>query len=535
MNFSLNSRRGRLIVCLTYLLVLLLVTLSFAGAQEKLDASSTRGKQIYTQGTIASGKPILAYLGSEALEVPGSSMACANCHGVAGQGKPEGGITPSNITWEVLTKPYGLTHSSGRRHPPYTNRAVELALTRGLDPAGNKLLAVMPRYAMSREDMADLIAYLAHVGKDRDPGITETTITLGTLLPAKGPLAEMGEAIKGVTTAYFDDVNKAGGVYNRRIDLKFAETGETADATRINLETLLSEPVFATLGAFIAGSERETLPVFSQKEVPLVGPFTLYPQTSTPINRQVFYLLSGIEGQQRALIEFAAKKPEVTRGGIAIVYPEDQNTLPVVAAMKLQIQRAGLAAPQTLSYVTGRFDPIEAAKQLKQGNRAAVFLLGSSEASLLFLTEAEKLGWFPLIGLSNVGTEIFKAPAGFDGRIFLPLPTSPADQSGEGVNEFRALATKHSLSTRHLAAQISAYSAAKIFVECLKRAGKDLSREKLIQALESLYEHPTGLTPAVTYGPNRRIGAMGAYVITINLKDKQFVPASGWIDLEQAR
>ena len=35
-------------------------------------------------------------------------MACANCHGFDGQGKPEGGITPSNLTWEVLSKPYGL-------------------------------------------------------------------------------------------------------------------------------------------------------------------------------------------------------------------------------------------------------------------------------------------------------------------------------------------------------------------------------------------------------------------------------------------
>ena len=49
-------------------------------------------------------------------------------------------------------------------------------------------------------------------------------------------------------------------------------------------------------------------------------------------------------------------------------------------------------------------------------------------------------------------------------------------------------------------------------VESLKRAGKDLSREKLIQTLEALYEYRTGLTPAITYGPNRRIGAMGAYV-----------------------
>jgi ABC-type branched-subunit amino acid transport system substrate-binding protein len=115
--------------------------------------------------------------------------------------------------------------------------------------------------------------------------------------------------------------------------------------------------------------------------------------------------------------------------------------------------------------------------------------------------------------------------------VFLSFPTSPADQNAEGLKEFQALAEKYKLPTHHLAAQISAYSADKILVEALKRAGKDLSRERLIQALEGLYEYSTGLTPAITYGPNRRLGANGAYIVTINLKEKQFLPASGWIDV----
>jgi ABC-type branched-subunit amino acid transport system substrate-binding protein len=141
--------------------------------------------------------------------------------------------------------------------------------------------------------------------------------------------------------------------------------------------------------------------------------------------------------------------------------------------------------------------------------------------------------WFPFIFLSSSsgGTEIFTAPPRFKGKLFFSFPTSPADQTQEGINEFRALATKYKLPGHHLAVQMSAYCAAKILVEALKRAGKDLSREKLISALEGLYEYPTGLTPAITYGPNRRIGALGAYVVTIDLEQKQFLPAGGWINI----
>jgi ABC-type branched-subunit amino acid transport system substrate-binding protein len=130
-----------------------------------------------------------------------------------------------------------------------------------------------------------------------------------------------------------------------------------------------------------------------------------------------------------------------------------------------------------------------------------------------------------------VSTALFESPVGFDGKIFLTFPSAPNDQKEEGLREFRTVAEKYKLPQKHLAAQISAYSSAKILIEALKRAGKDLSRERLIQALEGLYNFQTGLTPAITYGPNRRIGAMGAYIVTVDLKEKKFVPVSGWVSV----
>ena len=504
-------------------------------AQDPLTPEQRRGKQIYVLGTSVAGKEILAYIGESSLEVPGSAMACASCHGLDGQGKPEGGVNPSNLTWEALTKPYGVTHADGRKHPPYTERGLELAINRGTDPAGNRLLNIMPRYEMSRADLADLIAYLQRLGKDRDPGISEGRIVIGTAGPAKGALGEMGQAVKAIHAAFFEEINSQGGVYSRRLELKVVETGETANETRANLERLLKDQqVFAMTGTFIAGSEKEIIPLMAQQEVPSIGPFTLYPQTGLPLNRQVFYLLSGIDGQVRALVDFAAKKPEIKSSGVAVLYPTSELNTSVFEAIKDQSKKAGLGVPQAFEYVAGRFDVAGAVQQCRQSNRDAVFFLGGSEDAQTFMTEADKLGWFPGLFLSSSSgvAKIFSSPVGFDGKVFLAFPTTPADQSAEGIKEFRALAEKYKLPTHHMAAQLSAFSADKILVEALRRAGKDLSREKLIQALEGFYEYPTGLTRAITYGPNRRIGANGAYIVTIDLKEKTFLPASGWIDIK---
>lgn len=504
-----------------------------ATAQNPLSSQESRGKQIYMLGTSKSGKDILAYIGDSALEVPGSTMACANCHGVNGHGKPEGGIDPSNITWEALSKPYGVTHSSGRKHPPYTARALELAITRGVDPGGNKLLNAMPRYQMSKEDLDDLVLYLKRLGTDVDPGISDDKIVIGTAVPVSGPLAEMGGAIRDVISAYFSEVNAQGGIYGRRLDLKFTETGAEAAATRNNVERLIKdEKLFAMTGMFLAGAEREVLPLLAQWEVPLVGPLTLDPQPGAPLNRHVFYLVSGNAAQARALVSFVAKKPELKERGLAVVYRPSGLNSSVLAAIKEQAQKEFSKAPQVYELTAKSFDAAEFVTRVKQNDPAAVFFLGSGEELFSFMKEAEKASWFPYILLQAGATaNVFEAPSGFEGKIFLTVPTSPVDQTADGLREFRALAGKYKLPQKHLAAQVTAYSGAKVLVEALKRVGKDVSRESLIHALEGFYDYQTGLTPAISYGPNRRIGAIGAYVVVVDLKQKRFVPAGGWVGI----
>jgi ABC-type branched-subunit amino acid transport system substrate-binding protein len=503
-------------------------------AQTSLSAREMRGKQIYFRGTSPSGKEILAYVGDSSLEAPASNFPCVNCHGSDGLGKPEGGVTPSNISWDALTKVYGVKHPNGRQHPAYTPRGLELAITRGIDPGGNKLQTVMPRYVLSPQDLADLVVYLERLGKYVEPGISESKITIGTLVPSKGALVEMGQVTTTVIKAFFDELNSQGGIYSRRLELKVIETAETPERTRANVERLINdEQVFAMTGAFIAGYEKEIAPLMAEKEVPLIGPMTLYPQTGFPLNRQVFYLLSGAEEQASALLDFIRQNAKFNNKSIVFAYARNDLNARMVAAMNERSKKNGLRSPQTFAYEPGRFDAPALAKQFQQARHDIVFLLASSEEVASFLKEAATLAWYPFVFLpGTVGAlDLYQAPPGFNGKVFMSFPTSPTDHTEAGLKEFRALASKYNFPSQHRVAQVSAYTAAKILVEALKRAGRNLTREELIKALEGFYEYSTGLTPAITYGPNRRIGAMGAYVVTVDLEKKQFSSASGWISI----
>src|SRR4029450_6593727 len=99
-------------------------------------------------------------------------------------------------------------------------------------------------------------------------------------------------------------------------------------------------------------------------------------------------------------------------------------------------------------------------------------------------------------------------------------PTPPACLQGNTFSPTRA------------PAQASAIAAARILVHALELCGKDLSRERLVTTLEGLYEYDTGLMPKITFGPNRRIGALGAYVVTLDPEKKLFPASAEWIPVQ---
>lgn len=151
--------------------------------QHSLSPEERRGKAFYLRGESATGQEVTAEIGE--ISVPASTMTCAGCHGARGEGKTEGGVTAGKLNWSYLTTPYGHAHEGGRKHPAFSENSFIRTLTAGVDPGGNKVLVAMPRYRMPLQDMANVIAYLKRIELDTDPGLTETSILVGTLLPEK--------------------------------------------------------------------------------------------------------------------------------------------------------------------------------------------------------------------------------------------------------------------------------------------------------------------------------------------------------------
>jgi mono/diheme cytochrome c family protein len=158
-----------------------------------------RGKEIYRTGA---GTALVGETRVSAAIVP-----CASCHGADGRGRAEGGVRPPDIRRTALTKPYAA---------PYDDRLLRRAITTGVSSSGKRLNPVMPRYELPRADLDALIAYLHVLGDEAVPGVTDTTIRAGVVLPpaARAPLE-----------AWVKNFNANGGVYGRTLDVRYADPG----------------------------------------------------------------------------------------------------------------------------------------------------------------------------------------------------------------------------------------------------------------------------------------------------------------------
>jgi ABC-type branched-subunit amino acid transport system substrate-binding protein len=496
-----------------------------------LSAEERRGKAFYLRGESAGGQEITAMMGE--IDVPASTIPCAGCHGMRGEGKTEGGVTAGGLTWSYLTKPYG--HADGaRKHPAFSEASLIRTLTAGLDPAGNKLAVAMPTYRMPREDMANLIAYLKRMELDTDPGVSENTIVVGTLLPEAGAMGGMGQSMEDVLRAYFAEVNSRGGVYNRKLELRVARG--PAAATLANFKSLVDdEHVFAVVSGLVAGSDENVAALSREQEVPVIGPATLLPQRGLPLNRYVFYLLPGLKEQAQALVNFAAKQSARANARVAVVSAESDLNKQIAATIDEQGKKVDWQPATRLVYPREKFNATQSVAQLKQEGTETVFLLGSGADASDFFKAAEAANWSPSVYLLGAlaGKEITEiVSVKMKDHVFLAFPTIQTDVSEAGAREFKGLLEKYKLSTAHAAAQLSALAAAKTFVQALERSGRNLTREQLVTTLEGLYEFETGLTPRLSFGPNRRVGALGAYVVTIDPEKKLFPATAEWINAE---
>lgn len=515
---------------------LALVAASWPGLPARaldLTPAEQAGKKVFLEGESPSGAELTVRIGREGSPLPGNVAACGTCHGADGLGRPEGGAIPSDVTWGTLVRPYGHEHPAGRRHPAFDERSLARSIREGVDPAGNPLDPVMPRYAISDADLASLIAYLKVVDRDLDPGIGPTSLRVGVVLPDRGRLADVGAGMRKVLEARAAALNRGGGVNGRTIELVVGGfDSDAADGLAAAERLVRAERVFALLSGFFPSAENAVEELAEREKVPLVGPFTLFARQAESVNPWVFHLQAGLREQARLLAAHATRDLGLAPGQVAVVHPEEPRASDAVRGARAELGKGG-AALVVVPWTGPLPDAAIPGRLAGQGVKAVVFL-GSDAELESFAKGCDAAGFRPWLLASGTlaARSAARLPATFQGRVLLAFPGTPADEAPEAAAELARLRAAAGITDRNRASQVAASVAFDVLREGLRRTGRQLSRERLVAALEGLYDFPTGLLHPLTFGPNRRVGALGGWIVAVDLPAGTFTTVGGWRRLE---
>ena len=477
-------------IALRFLGVAALALMPLAAPAAALTPAQVRGKQIYLHGTSPSGAAVTASFGGDGNDLPGETFPCANCHGRDGRGKPEGDVTPSNIRWSELTRLYGADQD-GRKHSPYTERTLKRAITLGLDPAGQALNPVMPRFHLAWQDLDDLVAYVKKLEDDLDPGLSPTSISIGVVLPPAESMSAVADAIRAVLDAYAANLNQQGGIFGRQLDLHYASAPFDPAAQPAALRDFLDrEKPFALAASYLIQSEEADSRLLSEQQTPLIGGFTLFPWVSPDLRSPLFYLDGGVPAEIDALVDWVSRR-RGTEGNAVI----------------LGMGNPGIDEPAANAF-RGRGWKSVAIWRPGQSLDSSVVILclgGESGAAAL---RAASLPSHPIILMpgSLQDPDVMTLPGADQGRVALAFSWLPGDQP-EGAELYRQLGRSRRLPAAYSHSQFLALASLLTLAEGLKRSGRELSREKLLQSLDTLNNFRTGITPPLTFSPGSRIGS----------------------------
>jgi ABC-type branched-subunit amino acid transport system substrate-binding protein len=345
------------------------------------------------------------------------------------------------------------------------------------------------------------------------PGVTDNSILIGSCSALDGPARFLGtKTVQGATT-YLHSVNDEGGVFGRKVQLLAFDDGYDPDRAPACFKRMTKEGVFA-LGFFVGTPTAKVyVPMAQEEKIPVVGLFTGAQMLYEPLKRYVINVRASYYDETREQVD---KLWDANVRKIGVLYQDDAFGKTVLDGVKLALQKHNSAPAGLGTFARNTLDVGEGVKSVMAARPQAVIVVGPYAPVAAIVKKAHSQGWRPqFLTVSFVGTEEFIKEAGPDAEgTIITQVVPPYDRTDyPTVALYRKYLSKYYPDTAPSFVSFEGFVDAMVLVEGLKRAGKDVTREKFINAIESIHETSVGLGPKLRldYGPTDHKGFDSVY------------------------
>ena len=391
------------------------------------------------------------------------------------------------------------------------------------------------------------------LGATASSGVTDSEIVLGMSAAFSGPSRGLGIELFRGASAYFEHVNRKGGVGGRKIVLKTYDDGYQPDpAVKNTLTLMLEDDVFALFGYVGTPTVTRVLPMlkkFQERQIYLFFPFTgAQPQREPPYGAFAFNLRASYRQETAGLVQNFV---DIGRRRIAVFYQADAYGRSGWAGVRQALKGYGERIVGEATYRRGsKFTGVmrDQVEILKASRPDAVICIGAYAACAAFLRDAVDLGLqVPIANVSFVGSENLLnliTQGREDGERYTALLVNSQvvpsyhDTSIPAVKQYQELMALHAPSApqelvtesytpfSHSFVSLEGFLDAKMMVEILGRLGERPERGALEDAVFSITQYDLGIGEAVSFGPERRQGLQKVYYTVVD--EGRFVPLHNW-------
>ena len=362
-------------------------------------------------------------------------------------------------------------------------------------------------------------------------GVTDKEIKLGVIMAQSGPIGPEGRMYAGGMLDYFKYVNETGGIHGRKIKLLVEDDQfQTPKAIAAFNKLWFRDKVFDVIA--LGGTAQGVALLPQAKRNNLV---TL-PQASSksfiePFNPNCFMIYNDYDDEVYAMFDYIVNDLGDKKPVVGVVYAETQFGKDCLRAARKRAEQYGVKLAAELVLPMRAVDANSQVMALKKAGVKYVINGSVASAMMTILKAFDDLRYYPYLFGIHLQTDEFlvmqetKAAEKFVGAHFVTM-------WNEDVPGMKLVRGEFKKNNRKRVAQQNYYTfgfaTGMVFAEGLKIAGRDLTLDKLREALETLKGYTAeGILAPLTYTATDHKGPTKLRLVKTDMKKKELVPI-GW-------
>jgi branched-chain amino acid transport system substrate-binding protein len=365
---------------------------------------------------------------------------------------------------------------------------------------------------------ASLTMLAAAAFAETQRGVTDTEILVGTITDLSGVTAVQGVNNANAVRLAFDEVNEKGGINGRKIRYIVEDSQyQVPRAVQAINKLINSDGVFFTIEDGGTPMNNATFPMAIEKNVPKLLPLSAARSMYEPFHKLKFSQYSSYVDEMRAGVKYFIEQRG--RKSICAMYQDTDFGKDVLAGATIQAEAMGTKIVATTAHKPTDTDFSAAVTKLREAKCDVIVLGTIVRDTTLIISTTKKLGWdVDLLGqVATYDTAVAEAPGNVAEGFFSMAPSLYAypDDPRPAVKAFmQRYKARYGIDANYLGQM--GYTSAQIAIEALQRAGRDLTVDSLVKAMESIQDFHDIFGGTYSFSPTNHHGATVAFLSVVH-------------------